>query len=200
MLPLSCFSTALPSTGQTWPWLHYLPLLSGFCSVGFLLVIGGIKYWKKNRSGTETPSTITKLASQLSKRLRGKEGSSRYAPVWFSLWFALFAMAAITYGVTRVSAYSVTTEHDIAVIGIHGPYRFTWQKVDSEGNLYGDPFTHDVCRDFVSPEKDFLIGIILNKMIHTDEGDCWSLNPDKGGGYFKRRDAQKNAIYARMGQ
>ena len=91
----------------------------------------------------------------------------------------------------------MTTEHDIAVIGIHGPYRFTFQSVDSEGELYGDQFTRDICKDYVSPEKDFPLGIILNKVIHTDEGDCWSLNPDKRSGYYKRRNPDKSPVFAR---
>jgi len=99
----------------------------------------------------------------------------------------------VWYIAAKTTPLPVTSEDDIAVIYVWNPYRYTWQKVDKDNNLIPDTpthrtrFTNDICPDYISPADDFKVGTILDQMIHTDEGSCWSLNPDKHCGYFKRR-------------
>lgn len=97
----------------------------------------------------------------------------------------------------------VTTEQNVAVIE-SDEWRVTFQHVENDGKLYGRPFTEDICPDYASPREDFIPGIILDLIVHTEEpgsnygiqGNCWSLNPDKHCGYYKRRDSQHRALYA----
>lgn len=94
--------------------------------------------------------------------------------------------------------FPITEEHNIAIVKALSPYRFVFQAVDKEGNLQGSQFTQDICTDYETPEIDFRVGTILNRLIHTDEPGCWSLNPDKHCGWFKRRDEKTSSpIYAK---
>jgi len=44
-----------------------------------------------------------------------------------------------------------------------------------------------VCDDYAHPPM-FTSGMVLSKVIFEDEGNCWSVNPNKHAGYFIRRD------------
>jgi hypothetical protein len=200
----SLIAAAWLITGPIWRLVHYFPLAFGLSSVVYLVWRSAMSERRITSRATANVLSGSKLRLTLERNLTalrtwfsnvgrgsGNKGWAKYAPILFSL----FCVVGLVYGLSRQSAYQVSTEHDIAVVGIHGPYRFTFQHVDSEGELYGDSFTEDICKDFVSPEKDFPLGIILNKVIHTDEGNCWSLNPDKHAGYFKRRDADRNPMF-----
>lgn len=108
----------------------------------------------------------------------------------------------VCYIKTQTNPLPITSEDNIAVVAIWNPYRYTWQKVDEFNHVIPDTplnhtrFTSDICRDYASPVDDFTIGTILNKMIHTSENSCWSLNPDKHCGYFKRRINDKPVLAA----
>lgn len=92
----------------------------------------------------------------------------------------------------------VTTEKNVAVVKVLGPYRFTFQPVGSDNVLFGHEFTEDICPDFAAPGDDFKEGTILNELIHTVQNGCWSLDPDKHCGWYKRRDkVTKEPIYAK---
>jgi hypothetical protein len=114
-----------------------------------------------------------------------------YAPVWF---VAVVIAALLTYAVFN-KPHPVFIEHDVAVVKVINPYRFTFQPVDERNHLVGEEFTEDICRDYYPPGEDFRAGTILRELIHTEEGTCWSLNPDKHAGFYKRRDKDKNPIY-----
>lgn len=123
-----------------------------------------------------------------------KRGWARYLPIWFCLIVGM----ALTYFVTRTR--HIPIEYGVAVTDVIGPYRFTFQHVDRSNHLVGHEFTEDICRDYDSPGEDFRQGTILDELIHTDEKkadgtQCWSLNPDKHCGWFKRRDSRKNPVY-----
>ena len=49
----------------------------------------------------------------------------------------------------------------------------------------GKRFHATVCRDYYEPGFD--TGMVLVKVIFVDQGNCWSLDPNKHAGYFIAR-------------
>lgn len=104
-------------------------------------------------------------------------------------WYVPAAQAA--------TVYPVTEERAVAVVAVINPYRLKFQPVDRNNRLIGTAFTHDICRDYAPPGEDGAVGTIYERLIHTDEPGCWSLNPDKHCGFYKRRDAQDRPVMVR---
>jgi hypothetical protein len=166
---------------------------------------------RRNSSGSAINATIWARMSRLPGvlwtgcaalwakfvRTMDDQGVTRWSP----LLFAVVVCGLLLVAMTRKN---VTTEFGVAVVEIEGPYRFTFQPVDGQNRLIGtcdnSPtrtcFTVDICHDYAAPGDDFRQGIILDELIHTVESGCWSLNPDKHAGYFKRRYSNRNAMYA----
>jgi hypothetical protein len=190
--------------GRIWSWVHYLPLACGCLSVLYLVWRSVTSVRRINLSDKIRESRITSAALQ-SLKTAIRRGVMRNRNRGFARWWAvLFAGSCLLILLTGAFWQKPTVERNVAVVEINGEYRYTFQPVDEHDRLIGscDPrspdytcFTVDICRDFASPKGDFLPGIILNRLIHTVEAGCWSLNPDKHCGYYKRRDAARNAIY-----
>jgi hypothetical protein len=143
----------------------------------------GLKVWTEEEEARN-------MREQLEKHIPSKEGRgwAKWIPVWLCLVFGLGA-------VWMLRPAKVTTEYNVAVTAVWGPYRYTFQPVDETNHLIGQEFTEDICQDYPSPQDDFKEGIILWKLIHTVENGCWSLNPEKHAGYYKRRDRQKQPTF-----
>jgi len=124
---------------------------------------------------------------------RKKTNRSRGSSLPAAIWFTVIVCATTTFLAWRQSR--VYTENSVAIIAIHTPYRFTFQHVDETLRPIGDPFTEDICHDYAAPGDDFRQGLILKKLIHTEEGGCWSLNPDKHCGFYKLRDPEAKPIF-----
>lgn len=92
----------------------------------------------------------------------------------------------------------ITEERNIAICGIVNAYRYVFCPVDASGSVVGTEFVEDICKDYAAPVGDFLPGIILNRLIHTVESDCWSLSPDKHAGYYARYDSSKKPLFAKV--
>jgi hypothetical protein len=156
------------------------------------------KHWAGNsttgllKSGSNWLTMLVKRVNQ--SRHSGKaRGAIRgaYAP----LWFVAAVVAPLGIYAALHKAHPVFIEYNVAVTQVISPYRFTFRPVDDQNHLIGEEFTEDICQDHAPPGNDFKPGTILRELIHTEEGTCWSLNPDKHAGFYKRRDANKNPIY-----
>ena len=181
MRGLECFSMlALAITGSTQPWLHYLPLLSGFCSVGYLLVIAAMRSLKKNPENRETGSSITRFASRLSKIVKRTDGASKYAPIWFSC----FICGALVYGVTRAPGYHIYEYHNVKVLSKVARNKWTIEREDGTRTLYTG------CNDFQN-DKVIWAGYVAKTIRYEDQGGCNSiLKP--GLGFYWDRDERAN--------
>jgi hypothetical protein len=188
----ACFSTAVwLNTGRTQPWLHYLPLLFGCCSVGYLLVIAAMKRWKQNPESRETRSWITKFASRLSKIGR-TGGSSKYAPVWFSV----FCCAALVYGAVRLQKPpNYVLMHDVWVEDRTSDYDFRGLVKNPETAEWTE-FIVPGCHDFV-PTREIKRGATLKMLQFIEDriNSCYELDGNYAG-YTLLRDAHDNAIYS----
>jgi hypothetical protein len=168
-----------------WPTLGQMVGYLGDC-VG--LYFGCLVVWTllKKRRPRHARLWMTYLAkyNSLKDKANDRDGflNMRQAFVLF-VWMMIFM-------VYKAATASLPTEQYVAVIRVVSPYRYTFQHVDQRSlQLVGDPFTEDICHDYASPGDDFREGLILKKVIHTEEG-CWSLNPDKHCGFFKLRDPE----------
>jgi hypothetical protein len=152
-----------------------------FCGYAAFLVVWTI--WKRAR-----PKHAERwMRFLLSVRKAKKRAENGFLGMRQGLTLFAFLIAALIYG--AVVSHPPTEEY-VAVIRVVNPYRFTFQHVDRNSlDLVGDAFTEDICHDYAPPGDDFREGLILKKVIHTEEG-CWSLNPDKHCGFFKLRDPE----------
>lgn len=108
----ACWSIpAFLTIGQTFSWLHSLPALAGFCVVIYLLWMHAMTGRRINSKIKTKFSAIITRASQSWKRAkRNVSGRADYAPIWFSV----FVMAALAYGVSR-QHFNVVTQHNVEV-------------------------------------------------------------------------------------
>ncbi len=76
--------------GPTRLWLHFLPLLSGFCSVGYLLAIAAMRHWRQKPESRATKLLTMKSGLRLSKRIPRETASelNRSAVALKALGFA----------------------------------------------------------------------------------------------------------------
>jgi len=201
MLNLSGISLFSPSVAL----LRFLFLAGSFLMLSVAAVALAVRYaeplsgWGRLMKKW-SKAAVAGLRSRISNLRRKSDGLARWWPVYF--------MVIVCGSLLLVAARSkITTEWNVAVVGVEGQYRFTFQPVDEKNHLIGtcdnSPrrtcFTVDICQDYESPVGDFKNGIIIEKMPHTVENGCWSLNPDKHAGYFKRRNPDRTAMYVEGG-
>lgn len=172
MTGLASFLMDFPSTGRMLSWLHFLPLLSGFCSVGYLLVIAAMRSWNKNPESKAINWWITKFASRLSKRR--EEGRTSWAPVWF----AVFCVAGLLYGATRIPEPNIVTEHNVKVLA---------QLNDAEWRMSSDEepdFVYRTCSDFPAA-RVIWVGYVADYAKWEERGACKSIQRQDLGFWWR---------------
>lgn len=193
-----CFWTAVsPITGPTQPWLHYLPLWSGFFSVGYLLVIAGMKRWHRNPESKAIRLSITKSASPLLKRLLRPEGISRYEGMKASLFLSAVILALLTLGAWRMSRQTIVTQHNVVILHRTdaGDYPFL-----SSEQPNGDTFRPCLSDTKGGVDVDGMLsqatGYVAETARWEERGTCKSILRSDLGFWFK--DAANNFSYRRI--
>ena len=112
---------------------------------------------------------------------------SKYT-LFIGMAVVLFTLTYINNAVQNVyiSRSKIYTFHDVKVLRAYDNDTYAFQ------NSNGEVTVANICGDYIPP--DFVPGLRLRELIVKDEGDCWSLDPNKHAGYFKMRDINGQPI------
>jgi hypothetical protein len=135
-------------------------------------------------------SLAAKLRSRLSTIRTRTKGESRYWPIAFSA----FCCLGLVYAATRIPKYTVTEEHNVAVLGTIAPHLFRMHD-DEQGD-----FRYRDCYDFPS---DTIIkpGWVAPRARWEERGECRSIRATGLGFWWEYPDkSYREIIYGKDGK
>lgn len=155
-----CFLTAdWVSTGLTFSWLHFLPLLCGCCSALYL-AIANVRRKRTTNSGSRgigsTISTSTSRFWSKSRNVRTRiEGGISYWPVWFCA-LTVVCLSFVAYSMMPKKYEYVTNVH---ILKRTSEYNWKYEVMDPDTREWRE-FSWTGCHDYI-PTHEIQAGATL---------------------------------------